>query len=124
MDWGNAIVKAIHKSKTNPDIITGLELQLHLEGDFKKTKKKISWLAETANVSEVILADYDYLINKKKLEEDDDVKDFVTEKTEFLDPALADNNVKELKKGKLIKCLIILKNKISIITIIIIIISL
>src|ERR1051325_930355 len=103
MDWGNAIVKAIHKSETNPDIITGLELQLHLEGDFKKTKKKITWIADTSNVSEVILTDYDYLINKKKLEEEDDVKDFVTEKTEFLTNALADSNVKELKKGKRIK---------------------
>src|SRR6266487_6678762 len=114
MDWGNAIVKAIHKSETNPDIITGLELQLHLEGDFKKTKKKISWLAETTNVSEVTLVDYDYLINKRKLEEEDDVKDFVTEKTEFVTHALADHNVKELKKGKLTKCLnlfVILKNK-------------
>ena len=104
MNWGNAIIKVIHKSETNPNIVVGLDLQLHLEGDFKKTKKKISWLADTTHVSEVILADYDYLINKRKLEEGDDIKDFVTKKTEFLTDALADINVKELKKGKYIKC--------------------
>ena len=100
MDWGNAIVKAIHKSDADPSIVTGLELQLHLEGDFKKTKKKITWLADTSSVSEVVLIDYDYLINKKKLEEGDEVENFVTEKTEFLTDALADSNVKESKKGK------------------------
>src|SRR5437763_1578312 len=84
-----SIIKAIHKSKTNPDIITRHELQLHLEGDFKKTKKKISWSAETTNVSEVTLVDYSYLINKRKVEEEDYVKDFVTEKTEFVTHALA-----------------------------------
>ncbi|CAI2162654.1 6946_t:CDS:10 [Funneliformis geosporum] len=103
MDWGNAIIKAIHKSDTNPSIVIGLELQLHLEGDFKKTKKKITWLADTRSVSEVVLIDYDYLINKKKLEEGDEVANFVTEKTEFLTDALADSNVKELKKGDIIQ---------------------
>jgi glutamyl-tRNA synthetase len=100
MDWGNAIVKTIHKSG---DIVIGLELQLHLEGDFKKTKKKITWIADTANISEVVLIDYDYLITKRKLEEDDNVEEFVTKKSEFLTNALADSNVKELKKGKQIK---------------------
>ncbi|CAG8669026.1 9617_t:CDS:2, partial [Funneliformis mosseae] len=103
MDWGNAIIKVIHKSDTNPSIVTGLELQLHLEGDFKKTKKKITWLADTKSISEVVLIDYDYLINKKKLEEGDEVENFVTEKTEFLTDALADSNVKELKKGDIIQ---------------------
>ncbi|GBB83543.1 hypothetical protein RclHR1_10240004 [Rhizophagus clarus] len=103
MDWGNAIVKTIHKSGINSDIITELELQLHLEGDFKKTEKKISWIADTTNVSEIVLIDYDYLINKKKLEEDDNVEEFITEKSEFLTDALADSNVKELKKGDIIQ---------------------
>ncbi|RIA91589.1 glutamate-tRNA ligase [Glomus cerebriforme] len=103
MDWGNAIVKTIHKSETNPDIVTGLELLLNLEGDFKKTKKKITWIADTTNVSEVVLVDYDYLITKRKLEEDDDVEEFITEKSEFLDDALTDHNVKELKKGEIIQ---------------------
>ena len=100
MDWGNAIVKVIDKSKTNPNAVTELELQLHLEGDFKKTKKKITWLANTTNVSEVELVDYGYLIKKKKLEEGDEIENFITKKNEFSDYALADSNVKELKKGK------------------------
>ncbi|RIB24632.1 tRNA synthetases class I, catalytic domain-containing protein [Gigaspora rosea] len=103
MDWGNAIVKSIHKSDSDPEIVIGLDLQLHLEGDFKKTKKKITWLADTEEVLEIVLADYDYLINKRKLEENDEVKDYVTEKTEFLTNAIADFNVKQLKKGDIIQ---------------------
>ena len=106
MDWGNAIVKSITKSEDNPEIVSTIELQLHLEGDFKKTKKKITWLADTEHVAKVKLVDYDYLINKKKLAENDDVKDFLTAKTEFLDEAIADGNVRDLKKGNSYKSLI------------------
>ncbi|CAG8473233.1 17179_t:CDS:10 [Cetraspora pellucida] len=103
MDWGNAIVKSINKSDSDPEIVIGLDLQLHLEGDYKKTKKKVTWLADTEDVLEIVLADYDYLINKRKLEENDEVKDYVTEKTEFLTSAVADSNVRMLKKGDIIQ---------------------
>ncbi|CAG8501542.1 5859_t:CDS:2 [Racocetra fulgida] len=103
MDWGNAIVKSVHKSDSDPETVLGLDLQLHLEGDYKKTKKKITWLADTEDVLEIVLADYDYLINKRKLEENDEVTDYVTEKTEFLTSALADSNVRMLKKGDIIQ---------------------
>ncbi|CAG8736739.1 11880_t:CDS:10, partial [Acaulospora morrowiae] len=103
MDWGNVIVKALHKSDSNSELISTGELQLHLEGDFKKTKKKITWLADTPEVVEVMLVDYDYLINKRKLEENDEVEDHVTKKTEFLTGAIADSNVKDLKKGDIIQ---------------------
>ncbi|KAL0581100.1 glutamate--tRNA ligase [Marasmius crinis-equi] len=100
MDWGNAYVrsKAVDASGT----VTSVELELHLEGDFKKTKKKITWLAQSTSEHPLIpvtLLDYDYLITKKKLEENDNVKDFITPVTEFRETALADANVKDLKKG-------------------------
>ncbi|CAG8547450.1 10520_t:CDS:10, partial [Acaulospora colombiana] len=102
MDWGNAIVKALCKYNSGSEFIRG-ELQLHLEGDFKKTKKKITWLADTPEITKVVLVDYDYLINKRRLEENDQVEDYVTEKSEFLTDALADSNVRELKKGDIIQ---------------------
>jgi len=54
-------------------------------------------------VVEVTLLDYDYLITKKKLEEEDDVKDFVPPVTEFREEAVADANVKTLKAGDIIQ---------------------
>jgi hypothetical protein len=104
MDWGNAIVRSKVVDATGA--VTGIEMDLHLEGDFRKTKKKITWLAQPTtehSLVDVALLDYDYLITKKKLEENDDLKDFVPPVTEFRSEAYADANVKELKKGDIIQ---------------------
>ncbi len=104
MDWGNAIVRS--KTVDASGVITGLELELHLAGDFRKTKKKVTWLAQPTPVAplvDVTLLDYDYLITKKKLEEADAVKDFVTPVTEFRELARADANVRSLVKSDIIQ---------------------
>jgi len=103
MDWGNAIVRS--KTVDGNGVVTGIEMDLHLGGDFRKTKKKITWLAQPAEcpLVDVTLLDYDYLITKKRLEESDELKDFVSPVTEFKSEAYADANVKELKKGDIIQ---------------------
>ena len=104
MDWGNAIVRS--KAVDANGLVTAIEMNLNLEGDFRKTKKKITWLAQpTAEhpLADVTLLDYDYLIRKKKLEENDKLEDFVSPVTEFRSEAYADANVKELKKGDIIQ---------------------
>jgi len=47
MNWGNAIVRKISHSinPLHPKLVTGIEMELHLQGDVKKTKKKITWYA-------------------------------------------------------------------------------
>ncbi|QRW15084.1 glutamyl-tRNA synthetase [Ceratobasidium sp. AG-Ba] len=98
MDWGNAILKSRSAG--------ALELDLHLEGDFKKTKKKITWLALPTPDQPLVhatLLDYDYLITKKKLDEDDDVADFVTPVTEYRTECWADANILNLKKGDIMQ---------------------
>lgn len=103
MNWGNTIVRS---KITNPSgKIISMVMDLNLAGDFRKTKKKVTWLAQppAAPLANVTLLDYDYLITKKKLEEDDDVKDFVTPVTEFRVDALADRNVRDLKKGDILQ---------------------
>ncbi|KAI0318828.1 glutamate-tRNA ligase [Amylostereum chailletii] len=104
MDWGNAIVRS--KTVDEAGVITSLTMELHLDGDFRKTKKKITWLAQPtseAPLVEATLIDYDYIITKKKLEENDDIKDFVTPVSEFREDAWADANVRELVKGDIIQ---------------------
>lgn len=82
-----------------------LKLELHLQGDFKKTKKKVTWLApsDKAPLQPVVLLDYDYLITKKKIEEGDNVDDFITPVSEFQEAGVADANVELLKKGDIIQ---------------------
>ena len=102
MNWGNAIITDI--SADQPGVVLGLELRLHLEGDFKKTEKKITWLAkETVNMIPVDLVDFDYLITKEKLEKDDDLSSFLTPKTEFRNEAWADCNVTSLARDDIIQ---------------------
>lgn len=104
MDWGNAFVRS--KTTDSSGSITAIVMELNLAGDFRKTKKKITWLSAPTSTHPLIdaaLLDYDYLITKKKLEENDDVKDFVTPETEFREEALADANVKDLKKGDIMQ---------------------
>lgn len=108
MDWGNAIIRS--KIVSPSGIIESVTADLHLEGDFRKTEKKITWLADHSISSsfslplvDVTLLDYDYLITKKKLEEEDNVEEFVTPVTEFRVEALADNNVKGLQVGDIIQ---------------------
>ncbi|SCV04726.1 LAME_0H20758g1_1 [Lachancea meyersii CBS 8951] len=96
MDWGNVIV-------TGKNADGSLNAKLHLEGDFKKTKLKLTWLADTKDKVEVDLVDFDHLITKDKLEEGEDFADFLTPQTEFHAAAIADLNVKDMKKGDIVQ---------------------
>src|SRR5260370_15678209 len=104
MDWGNAFIR---KKNLGPGgEVASIQVELFLEGDFKKTKKKITWLPQPTTLhrlANVTILDYDYLITKKKLEEEDNVADFVTPITEFRVEAFADVNVTSLTKGDIIQ---------------------
>lgn len=99
MDWGNVYVRS--KEVNAEGIVTSIKMEAHLDGDFKKTKKKVTWLAESSSrpLVPVQLLDFDYLITKPKLEEEDKFEDFVTPQTEFKVDAVADFNVSTLKEG-------------------------
>jgi glutamyl-tRNA synthetase len=100
MSWGNAIVRKINGSSP----ITSIELELHLQGDVKKTDKKVTWLSsEGQSLVPAKLMDFDYLITKDKLEEEDNWEDFLTPQTETTVEALCDENVKELKIDDIIQ---------------------
>ncbi|KAF9520611.1 hypothetical protein BS47DRAFT_1481361 [Hydnum rufescens UP504] len=103
MDWGNVILRK--KTLGTNGEVAALEGDLFLEGDFKKTKK-VTWLAEPSSsypLPSVTLLDYDYLITKKKLDEEDNVTDFVTPTTEFRVEAYADVNIFGLARGDIIQ---------------------
>lgn len=105
MNWGNAIVRKISRS-LNPLSsmpITSIEMELHLQGDVKKTAKKITWLSKDQDLVPVKMVDFDYLITKDKLEEEDNYEDFLTEKTEFVTEGMADCNVAKLKEDTIMQ---------------------
>ena len=106
MNWGNAIVRKITHSldPLHHKNITGLELELHLQGNFKTTKQKITWLSTKGQeLIPVELVDFDYLITKDILEEGDELEDFLNPKTEFRSDAFADGNVADLAENDIIQ---------------------
>ncbi|EMG47348.1 GUS1 Glutamate--tRNA ligase [Candida maltosa Xu316] len=100
MDWGNVIVAKVHKEG---DVVKSIDANLHLEGDFRKTTKKITWLADTKDKVEIDMVDFDHLITKDKLDEGDNFEDFITPETEFHTKGLADLNIAKLKEGDIIQ---------------------
>ncbi|KAF9361979.1 hypothetical protein BGX26_008151 [Mortierella sp. AD094] len=46
-----------HKNVTLGNNKTAIQAELHLEGDFKKTKKKLTWLADGPELTKVELMD-------------------------------------------------------------------
>lgn len=105
MAWGNAIIRKINRRSLEPhSLVIDVEIELHLEGDFKKTEKKITWLStEGQNLIPVALVDFDYLITKDKLQDDDNFEDFLTETTEFRTQAFCDGNLAGCVKGDIIQ---------------------
>lgn len=120
MNWGNAIVSEIQYSKAptsedkTQDItsgvsslnnISGLSLTLNLDGDFKATKKKITWLSQDQSLVPVELVEFDHLLAKDKLSEEDEAKweEFIAPKTEFVTSAVADCNVADVKVDEVIQ---------------------
>lgn len=109
MNWGNAIVRKISHS-INPlsspsglKTVTGMELELHLQGDVKKTSKKVTWLSADQELVPVQLHEFDYLITKDKLDEGDELENFLNPKTRVITDAVADCNVAELKEDDIIQ---------------------
>ncbi|CAL5017217.1 unnamed protein product [Urochloa decumbens] len=100
MDWGNAIIKEI---KMENGVITELVGELHLEGSVKTTKLKTTWLADIEELVPLLLVEFDYLISKKKLEENEDFLDNLNPCTRRETPALGDANMRNLKRGEVIQ---------------------
>jgi glutamyl-tRNA synthetase len=105
MSWGNAFVRTIDHDEDN---VSRIELELHLEGDFKKTEKKVTWLSKQQKMVDVVLIEYDYLLKEDKLpeldeEDKDDWEKYLTPETEFKTEAVADCNVAEVKADDIIQ---------------------
>ena len=65
MNWGNCIMRKVHKGASGH--IEGIDAELHLEGDFKKTKYKLTWLADVPDLVPLRLVDLGHLITKPKV---------------------------------------------------------
>jgi len=98
MNWGNALVKEI--TKDSHGIVKSISVELLLaDKDFKKTKK-FTWIADEPNSKvSCLLIEIDHLITKDKLEEEDEIEDYLTEITMTKIEAIGDLNLRSLANG-------------------------
>lgn len=96
MNWGNAIIK---DKITENNIVTQIVLDLHLEGDFKQTKNKISWIPAKGSS---MVKFYEYGNLQNDIETDDLAEQFNkdSKKEEFW---LVENSACSLKEGEYVQ---------------------
>jgi glutamyl-tRNA synthetase len=83
--------------------ITALSGELNPAGDPKKTKLKLTWLADVPELVPLTLVDFGYLITKKKVEEEDDFKALINPDSRWEAAAVGDVNMGALKKGEVLQ---------------------
>jgi glutamyl-tRNA synthetase len=81
----------------------GLEGEYVPGGDFKAAKRKVSWMANVSNNTPVIFSEFDNLVTKEKLEEDDKLEDFVNPNTEETTEVIGDACLKTLREHDVIQ---------------------
>jgi len=95
MRWGNVRVTSAAGGKLKGEFVPN--------GDFKKTKKKLTWLANVDDIVPVKLTEFDYLITKPKIEDGEDFKNFVNPHTMAESDGLGDPGLRLLQKGDVIQ---------------------
>lgn len=88
MNWGNAIVL---EKNVEDGIVKNLKIKLHLDGDFKTTKNKITWISRKGSV---LVKFYEYGNLQNDIESDDLAeqfnKDSKKEQWYFVEDAIKD----------------------------------
>jgi glutamyl-tRNA synthetase len=81
----------------------GLVAEYIPDGDFKNAKRKISWIVDVADNTPCVLTEFDNLVTKDKLEEEDKFEDFVNPCTMAITDVIGDAGLKMLQKNEIIQ---------------------
>lgn len=96
MKWGNA---TITRRETVGDSFELFATMDEADKDFKKTIK-LTWICnDSATTTEVNMVEFDHLINKAKIEENDDIEQLFNRNSRFEDVGIAEGIVKTLSHG-------------------------
>jgi len=101
MGWGNALLQAVHKDDQGR--VASLDGALHLQGDVKAKTRKLTWLADSPDLVACTLVELDYLLNKDKVEEDDDVELLLTPTTRYEYAARGEAALRLLQRGQIVQ---------------------
>merc|ERR1719506_772703 len=97
LHWGNAFIKKVNKGKNGE--ITGASGSLNPGGDVKTTKWKLHWVPNVPNATKCVIREYDHVMSKEKLEDDEDILNFINKASVREFPSIGDPMLKTLQKG-------------------------
>ena len=96
MKWGNATITRREEEKDSFELFATID---ESDKDFKKTVK-LTWICnDPATTIEVNMKEFDHLINKAKIEENDDIEQLFNRNSRFEDVVVAEGIVKTLSHG-------------------------
>lgn len=99
--WGNFFIDEITKDAAG--LVTAMTGRYHPEAtNFSKTKKT-TWLASVPDLVSCTLVQYDHLITKAKLDENDNFQDFVNPHTKSESSAWCDPLLRSVQEGQVIQ---------------------
>lgn len=81
----------------------GLEGEYLPDGDFKAASRKLTWLAAVKNNTVCVLTEFDNLVTKDKLDEEDKFEDFINPNTLATTEAFGDPGLKTLQEHDVIQ---------------------
>jgi glutamyl-tRNA synthetase len=100
--WGNIKIKAI-EMEAGSDVIHTIRADYDATAtNFSKTKK-LTWLAAVDDAVPMTIVEFDHLISKAKLGEEDNFKDYVNSKSRWEYTALGDPMIRSLAPGSVIQ---------------------
>ena len=104
MSWGNAFVDTIERDPVT-GVVTKLTGRTNVNGDFKKTDKKVQWVGyvDKAELVPLTLVEYGHLITVPKLEEDQAVQDVVNHNSKKVTQALGEQALRIYKVDDIVQ---------------------
>lgn len=98
MSWGNAFIKNIAKDEKGMPV--SADVELNLEGDFRSTKYKLTWVPNLPGKTvPVVCNEYDHLLTKKKPDPEEALDGLIAPVTKFTQNCVGEAAMHELKKG-------------------------
>ncbi|TYZ61762.1 hypothetical protein PybrP1_012794 [[Pythium] brassicae (nom. inval.)] len=102
MRHGNFVVTKLTKDAATGRV-THVEGRDDPTGDFKKTKLKVTWLADLPDLVPATLVEFDHLLSKPKLEDGDNFVDHLTPVTRAEMAAVGDHELRTAKRGDIVQ---------------------
>jgi glutamyl-tRNA synthetase len=81
----------------------GLEADFVPDGDFKAAKRKLTWVAAGVDTTPVTMYEFDNLVSKDRLDEDDNFEDHVNPNTLAMTDLIGDASLRTLREHDIIQ---------------------